>query len=178
LPNIKSAEKRVRVTEKKRLRNKSVRTMCKTNITKAERLIFLGDTAAAQEAVAVAITSLDKATEKGIIHLNNAARRKSRLMKKFNELQAQSPAPAAAPAKPKAAKPKPKPKAAKPRAAKAKAKPKTKAAEAKTKAKPKATKAKPKAVKPKAAEAKPKAKATKAKPKKATKAPEKLDSEG
>jgi small subunit ribosomal protein S20 len=173
LPNIKSAEKRVRVTEKKRLRNKSVRTMCKTNITKAERLIFLGDTAAAQEAVAVAITSLDKAAEKGIIHLNNAARRKSRLMKKFNELQAQSPAPA--PVKPKP-KPKPKPKAAKPKP-KAKAKPKTKAAAAKPKAKPKATKAKPKTAK---AEAKPKAKATKAKPKKAekAKAPEKLDSEG
>jgi small subunit ribosomal protein S20 len=165
LPNIKSAEKRVRVTERKRLRNKSVRTMCKTNITKAERLIFLGDTAAAQEAVAVAITSLDKAAEKGIIHRNNAARRKSRLMKKFNELQAQSPAPVAV--KPKAAKPKPKPKA--------KAKPKTKAAEAKTKAKAKTTKAKPKAAK---AEAEPKAKATKAKPKKAEKAPEKLDSEG
>ena len=172
MPNIKSAEKRVRVTEKKRLRNKSVRTMCKTNITKAERLIFLGDTAAAQEAVAVAITSLDKAAERGIIHANNAARRKSRLMKKFNELQAQSPAPAAV--KPKAAKPKPKPKAAKAKA-KPKAKPKTKAAEAKTKAKAKATKAKPKAAK---AEAKPKAKATKAKPKKAAKAPEKLDSEG
>jgi small subunit ribosomal protein S20 len=166
LPNIKSAQKRVRVTEKKRLRNKSVRTMCKTNITKAERLIFTGDTAAAQEAVAVAITSLDKAAEKGIIHLNNAARRKSRLMKKFNELQALSPAPA--PAKPKAAKPKPKPKAVKPKAAKAKAKPKAKA---------KATKAKPKTTK---AEAKPKAKATKDKPKKAqkSKSPGKLDSEG
>jgi small subunit ribosomal protein S20 len=158
LPNIKSAQKRVRVTERKRLRNKSVRTMCKTNITKAERLIFLGDTAAAQEAVAVAITSLDKAVEKGIIHANNAARRKSRLVKKFNELQAQSPAPVAV--KPKAAKPKPKPKA--------KAKPKTKAVEAKAKAKPKAAKA----------EAKPKAKATKTKPKKAEKAPEKLDSGG
>ena len=168
MPNIKSAEKRVRVTERKRLRNKSVRTMCKTNVTKAERLIFMGDVNAAQEAVAVAITSLDKAAEKGIIHPNNAARRKSRLMKKFNQLQAQAPTPAvtkpkAARAKPKAAKPKPK--------AKPKAKPKT--AEAKAKAKPKATKAKPKA-------AKPKAKATKAKPEKAKKekAPEKLDSEG
>jgi small subunit ribosomal protein S20 len=172
LPNIKSAEKRVRVTEKKRLRNKSVRTTCKTNINKAERLIFLGDLNAAQEAVAVAITSLDKAAEKGIIHANNAARRKSRLVKKFNELQAQSPTPATV-------KPKPKPKAAKakPKAAKAKAKPKTKAAEAKAKAKPKAAKAKPKAAK---AEAKPKAKATKAKTAKAKKkkAPEKLDSEG
>jgi small subunit ribosomal protein S20 len=169
LPNIKSAEKRVRVTERKRLRNKSVRTMCKTNITKAERFIFLGDVVAAQEAVTVAITSLDKAAEKGIIHANNAARRKSRLVKKFNELQAQAPTPAPAPVKPKAAKPK----AAK---AKAKAKPKTKAAEAKTKAK--ATKAKPKTK----AESKPKAKAkaTKAKATKAKKeaAPKKLDSEG
>jgi small subunit ribosomal protein S20 len=158
LPNIKSAEKRVRVTEKKRLRNKSVRTMCKTNISKAEKLIFLGDLNAAQEAVAVAITSLDKAAEKGIIHANNAARRKSRLVKKFNELQAQSPTLATV-------KPKPKPKAAKAKP-KARAKPKTKAAEAKAKAKPKAAKAKPKAAK---AEAKPKAKATKAKTAKAKK---------
>ena len=163
MPNIKSAEKRVRVTERKKLRNKSVRTMCKTNITKAERLIFMGDVNAAQEAVAVAITSLDKAAEKGIIHTNNAARRKSRLVKKFNELQAQAPAPAPAKAKAKAAKPKAK--------AKAKAKPKTKAAGAKAKAKPKATKAKPKTKE---------AKTTKAKIKKAEKEkpPEKLDSEG
>lgn len=165
MANIKSAQKRVRVTEKKRLRNKSVRTMCKTNITKAERLIFMGDVNAAQEAVAVAITSLDKAAEKGIIHINNAARRKSRLMKKFNELQAQAPAPVATKPKAKAAKPKPK----------AKAKPKTKA---ETKPKPKATKAKPKEAKPKAKTTK--AKATKTKPEKAKKeeAPEKLDSEG
>jgi len=164
LPNIKSAQKRVRVTERKRLRNKPVRTTCKTNITKAERLIYMGDVNAAQEAVAVAITSLDKAAEKGIIHPNNAARRKSRLMKKFNQLQAQAPAPAPT-----------KPKAAKAKAAKPKAKPKTKAAKAKAakaKAKPKATKAKPKA-------AKPKVKATKSKTKKAEeKPPEKLDSEG
>ncbi len=162
MPNIKSAQKRVRVTERKRLRNKPVRTTCKTNITKAERLIYMGDVNAAQEAVAVAITSLDKAAEKGIIHPNNAARRKSRLMKKFNQLQAQAPAPAAT-----------KPKAAKAKAAKPKAKPKTKAAKAK--AKPKVTKAKPKAAKA----AKPKAKATKSKTKKAEeKPPEKLDSEG
>ena len=122
MPNIKSAEKRVRVTERKRLRNKSVRTMCKTSITKAERLIFLGDVDAAQEAVAVAITSLDKAAEKGIIHPNNAARRKSRLMKKFNQLQAQAPS-APAVTKPKAAKPKPKAKAAKPKAKATKPKP-------------------------------------------------------
>jgi small subunit ribosomal protein S20 len=163
LPNIKSAEKRVRVTERKRLRNKSVRTMCKTNVTKAEKFIFLGDANAAQEAVAVAITSLDKASEKGIIHPNNAARRKSRLMKKFNQMQAQAPASAPAVAKPKAAKPKTK--AAKPRTKAAK--PKTKAAKPKTKAA--AAKAKPKVTKAKAKAAKPKAKATKAKTEKAEK---------
>jgi small subunit ribosomal protein S20 len=88
LPNIKSAEKQVRVSERKKLRNKSITSLCKTNITKAEKLIFSGELKAAQEAVAVAITSLDKAAEKGIIHANNAARRKSRLMKKLNEAQA------------------------------------------------------------------------------------------
>jgi len=88
LPNIKSAEKQVRVTERKRLRNKSITSQCKTNVTKAEKLIFSGELKAAQEAVAVAITSLDKAAEKGVIHPNNAARRKSRLMKKLNEARA------------------------------------------------------------------------------------------
>ena len=90
MPNIKSAEKQVRVTERKRLKNKSITSLCKTNVTKAEKLIFSGELKAAQEAVAVAITSLDKAAEKGIIHPNNAARRKSRLMKKLNEAQASS----------------------------------------------------------------------------------------
>jgi ribosomal protein S20 len=144
--------------------------MCKTNVTKAEKFIFLGDANAAQEAVAVAITSLDKASEKGIIHPNNAASRKSRLMKKFNQMQAQAPASAPAVAKPKAAKPKtkaakPKTKAAKPKTKAAK--PKTKAAKPKTKAA--AAKAKPKVTKAKAKAAKPKAKATKAKTEKAEK---------
>jgi small subunit ribosomal protein S20 len=96
LPVTKSAEKQVRVSARKRLRNQPIRTRCKTNITKAERLIFSGKLEEAQKAVIVAISSLDKAAEKGIIHPNNAARRKARLMKKLNEAQAlakeQSPA--------------------------------------------------------------------------------------
>jgi len=88
LPVSKSAQKQVRVTERKRLKNKSITSLCKTNVTKAEKLIFSGELKAAQEAVAEAITSLDKAAEKGVIHPNNAARRKSRLMKKLNEAQA------------------------------------------------------------------------------------------
>lgn len=95
MPNIKSAKKQMRVSEKKRLRNKSMRSLCKTSITKAERLIFSGELEAAQKAVVVAISSLDKAAEKGILHANNAARRKSRLMKKLNDAQGlvQTPAP-------------------------------------------------------------------------------------
>jgi small subunit ribosomal protein S20 len=85
LPRIKSSQKRVRVAERRQLRNKSIRSLCKTNITKAERLIFSGEFESAEEVVVAAITSLDKAAEKGVIHPNNAARRKSRLMKKLNQ---------------------------------------------------------------------------------------------
>ena len=88
MPGSKSAQKQVWVAERRRLRNKAIRSLCKTNITKAEKLIFLGELEAAQEAVVAAISSLDNAAEKMVIHPNNAARRKSRLMKKLNEAQA------------------------------------------------------------------------------------------
>ena len=80
----------MRATKKRRLRNKTVRSLCKSRVTKAESLIFSGELEKGKEAVAAAISSLDKAAEKGIIHPNNAARRKSRLMKKLNEPQALS----------------------------------------------------------------------------------------
>jgi small subunit ribosomal protein S20 len=89
LPVIKSAQKQVHVSEKKRLRNKSTRSLAKTNIIKAERAIFSGSKEAQIE-VKTAISSLDKAAKKGVIPANNAARRKSRLMKKLNQAQPQS----------------------------------------------------------------------------------------
>ena len=92
MPGGKLAQKNVRVAERKRLRNKSVRSLCKTSVTKAERLIFSGELEAAQEAVVAAVSSLDRAAEKGVIHPNNAARRKSRLLKKLNEAQASTSA--------------------------------------------------------------------------------------
>ena len=88
MPVTKSAEKEIRVAKRKQERNKPIRSICKTSITKAERLIFAGELEAAQKAVVDAISSLDKEAEKGIIHPNNAARRKSRLMKKLNEAKA------------------------------------------------------------------------------------------
>ena len=98
MPNTRSARKQVRVTQRRYIRNKSIQSLCKTNITKAEGLIFSGELESAQEAVVAAIGSLDRAAEKGVIHPNNAARRKSRLMKKLNEARTSPSAEGSTPA--------------------------------------------------------------------------------
>jgi small subunit ribosomal protein S20 len=85
VPNIKSAIKRVKVSEKKRLRNRPIRSAVRTYIRTAERQIMTSNVVASQEAVLRAIRALDKAASKGVIHRNNAARRKSRLMRKLNK---------------------------------------------------------------------------------------------
>ncbi len=87
MPVTKSAKKHLRVDERRRKRNRSIRSLVKTNVTKAEKFILSGEVEAARPAVVAAVSSLDKAAEKGIVHPNNAARRKSRLMKKLNEAQ-------------------------------------------------------------------------------------------
>ncbi len=92
MPNTKSAQKRTRVSERKRVRNKSIRTLSKISIAKAERLIFSGELESGQAAVATVVSVLDKAAKKGVIHPKNAARRKSRLVKKLNEAQAKTSA--------------------------------------------------------------------------------------
>ena len=89
MANTKSAQKQIRVSQKKRARNKPVRSQAKTLVGKAEELIFSGDIEPAQGAVTAAISSLDKAAGKGILHPNSAARRKSRLVKKLNKAQPQ-----------------------------------------------------------------------------------------
>ena len=85
MANIKSAIKRIRVAERKRTRNKPVRSALKTYIGKARRAIDTGDTETSAAAVVTAISALDKAAAKGIVHRNNAARRKSRLMARLNK---------------------------------------------------------------------------------------------
>jgi len=87
LPNLKSAIKRVRSSEKKRLRNRKFRTEARTCVKKARAQIEAGELEEAQKSVAEAVRALDKAAEKGIIHRNNAARRKSRLMSQYNQAQ-------------------------------------------------------------------------------------------
>ena len=86
MANIKSALKRIRSGERKRMRNKPVRTALKTYVRSAQAQIAANDEEAAGEAVVRAISALDKAANKGIIHRNQAARRKSRLMAKFNKM--------------------------------------------------------------------------------------------
>lgn len=86
----KSAEKQARVSVRKQVQNKAVRSAVKTKVSTAERLIKAGDTAAAKTAVTEAVSSLDKAAEKQILHANNAARRKARLVKKLNLAVARS----------------------------------------------------------------------------------------
>ncbi|MBC8162969.1 MAG: 30S ribosomal protein S20 [Roseiflexaceae bacterium] len=80
MANTKSAQKRIRSGEKKRVRNQAYRSQVKTAIKKAEQTITSGT--ANDDAVRAAISLLDKAAVKGIIHKNNAARRKSRLVAK------------------------------------------------------------------------------------------------
>lgn len=91
MPNIKSAEKRVRAAGKRRVRNKAIRSLTRTSVNKAEKLIFSGEKEGARAAVAAAVSTLDRAARKGIIHANNAARRKSRLVKKLNRAEAPPP---------------------------------------------------------------------------------------
>jgi len=90
LPNIKSAEKRVKISAANRAVNISRRTALKTALKKVQTSITSGDIAASQANLLSAIKKLDEAVSKGLIHKNQAARRKSRLTKKFNQLKAQN----------------------------------------------------------------------------------------
>ncbi len=88
MANNKSARKRIRISEEKRVRNRPYRTAARTSVKKAELAIRAGDQVVAQTAVSDAISMLDRVAGKGIIHKNNAARRKSRLMAKYNAVGA------------------------------------------------------------------------------------------
>ena len=84
MAHSKSAKKSIRIISERRSRNRSINSAVKTYIIKAEDLIVNKDLEPATEAVKRATIALDRAAQKGVIHSNNAARRKSRLMKKFN----------------------------------------------------------------------------------------------
>ena len=77
------AKKTARVQERRRVANRRVRSTTRTAVRKAVRAMDAGEAAEAATAVAQAVSALDRADTKGIIHRNNAARRKSRLMKRL-----------------------------------------------------------------------------------------------
>ena len=86
MPNIKSAIKRVNVIEKKTLRNNMVKSAYKTAIKKFETAVEAGNKTEAQTLLVEAVKKVDQAHSKGVLKLNTASRKKSRLTKKFNAM--------------------------------------------------------------------------------------------
>ena len=70
MANIKSAKKRILVTQTKTARNKSIRSKVKTSMKKVDAAIAAGDKAAAQASLVNAISEIDKACTKGVYHRN------------------------------------------------------------------------------------------------------------
>jgi small subunit ribosomal protein S20 len=87
LANIKSAIKRNKQNEKRRLRNRVHRGRARSFVKEAREQIASENMDEARAATLKAISALDKAAEKGVLHKNNAARRKSRLMKRLAGLE-------------------------------------------------------------------------------------------
>jgi len=87
LANIKSAIKRNKQNEKRRERNRVFRGKARTSVKKARQAIEANNKEEARAKVLEAVKALDKAASKGVIHKNNAARRKSRLMKRLVKLE-------------------------------------------------------------------------------------------
>jgi small subunit ribosomal protein S20 len=84
--NIKSQEKRIRTNEKRRLRNKAVKSSLHTAVRHFREAVAEGDKDKAAELLAATSRKLDKAASKGVIHKNQAANRKSALAHAFNKL--------------------------------------------------------------------------------------------
>ena len=79
----------MRQNEKRRARNRVFRGRARTFVKKARVAIDSGDLEAARDATILAVSALDKAAEKGVLHRNNASRRKGRLMKQLAVLEKQ-----------------------------------------------------------------------------------------
>ena len=88
MANLKSSAKRARQNIKRQARNSYYKTTARTHIKRARAQIAANELEEAQATVQKAVKALDKAAQKGAIHRNNAARRKSNLMKALNKAQA------------------------------------------------------------------------------------------
>lgn len=88
MANIKSSIKRARQNVNRHAQNSYHKTTARTYLKRARAQILANDVDTAQETVEKAIKAIDKAAQKGIIHRNTAARRKSRLAKALNKIRA------------------------------------------------------------------------------------------
>jgi len=87
LPNIKSAKKRVLVSQTKAKQNKAERSALRTHIKKFDAAVAEGNRSQADIAYKVAVKAVDKAAAKGLLHRNNAANKKSAMTLKLNRLE-------------------------------------------------------------------------------------------
>ena len=88
MPNHKSAEKRMRQNEKRRQINRSNRSRLRTSIKKLRAALVGGDAERVNTVLPETISTIDKAVQKGVLHRNAAARHKSRLTARVNQLGA------------------------------------------------------------------------------------------
>lgn len=88
MPNIKSAKKRVLVTEKKTMQNKAIKSALKTTIKKFLTAVDEGNKEQAAALYPETVSAIDSAVTKGILHKNNAANKKAKLAKKLAKLSA------------------------------------------------------------------------------------------
>ena len=86
MANIKSAKKRILVTETRTARNKAIKSEVKTNIKKVEAAVTANDKAAATAALTEAVKKIEMADSKGVYHKNTVARKVSRLTKLVNSI--------------------------------------------------------------------------------------------
>ena len=86
MPNSKYAKKRVKVTEVKTLQNKMFKSAMKTSVKKYKAAVNAGNKDLAEKTYADAVAMVDRAVTKGILHKNNAARKKSQFTKLLNGL--------------------------------------------------------------------------------------------
>ena len=84
MPNIKSAKKRVLVSNKKAAQNKMIKNEARTYVKKVELLVKEGKTEEAKLALNETFSVIDSAVSKGVLHRNNAANKKAKLSKKVN----------------------------------------------------------------------------------------------
>ncbi|MFV0520233.1 MAG: 30S ribosomal protein S20 [Lachnospirales bacterium] len=85
MANIKSAKKRIKVIQKKTLRNKMIKTKTKSAVKKVTLALAENNVAEAKAALTNALKAIDKACSKGVFHKNTAARKKSRLTRAVNK---------------------------------------------------------------------------------------------